>query len=578
MTVVASLARVLTLRAAIVAGAAGLGAFLLVQEAPAGVDRDDILNAVVGWTFVGSGVLAWHRRPANRIGPLLTIAGLVWLVGRTLQQFDSAITFTGGIIVGVLWPALVSWILLAFPEGRLATRFDRTVLTLIAVGAGPAEIAWLLFWEPAGGPGNALLISPNEVIADAIDTIQRFVIVVGLLVLAGLLTRRWYRAGVALRRSLMPVLAGAVALLFGAVLTILDKFDVPTDAFNALVLLLFAGIPIMVVVALVQARLARAGVAELVVELRDNPSPHHLREMLARALGDPSLTLAYWLTRTKEYVDTQGQHVDATNTAPGRAATRIDGSWDRVALLIHDDAILAEPELLSAVATTAAIALENGQLHAELTARLADLQASRTRVIEAGQVERKQLARNLHDGAQQRLVALSLQLSLLQRRLADDSRATNGIAQAKEEIAATLADLREVARGLHPSSLTLQGLPNAVRSMARRMPIPVSVDLTLPGQLREPIDLAIYYLVSESLANIGKHAQASSARIRIHNTSAWVDVEVRDDGVGGADTIAGSGLQGLADRVESLGGQFTVTSAPGQGTCITARLPCTASD
>ncbi len=246
------------------------------------------------------------------------------------------------------------------------------------------------------------------------------------------------------------------------------------------------------------------------MELHDDPAPGDLRDALARALGDPSISLAYWLPDFGIHVDGAGRPVEAA-PAGTRSATVIEQDGRPVALLEHDAALDDEPELLEAVTAAAAIALENARLHAELQARLEDLRGSRARVIEAGQRERQRLERDLHDGAQQRLIALSLDLSVLGRQLDGDADAKARLEHARSEIASSLEELRDVARGLHPAVVSGHGLPVALESLVAAAPLPVQLTVALPGRLSEQLEVAAYYLVSESLANIAKHAHATSA-------------------------------------------------------------------
>jgi signal transduction histidine kinase len=213
-------------------------------------------------------------------------------------------------------------------------------------------------------------------------------------------------------------------------------------------------------------------------------------------------------------------------------------------------------------------------LHAELRARLEELRGSRARVIEAGQSERQRLERNLHDGAQQRLVALSLELSLLEERLDGDPDATARLAVARDEIASSLEELREVARGLHPAVVSAHGLEVALEQLAARAAVPVTLTVRVGSRLPESLEVAAYYLVSESLANVGKYARASSASVVVTRRQSDVLVEIVDDGIGGADESRGSGLRGLADRVEALGGKLRVWSPAGGGTRVRAEIPC----
>jgi signal transduction histidine kinase len=246
----------------------------------------------------------------------------------------------------------------------------------------------------------------------------------------------------------------------------------------------------------------------------------------------------------------------------------------RVAALVHDPALSDEPELLDAVTAAAGIAIEKSQLNVELRARVEELRGSRARIVEAGQRERQRLERNLHDSAQHRLVALSLQLSLLEEQLAGDRSAAAQLAHARREIDTSLDELREIAHGIHPAVVSGHGLAVALEQLAARAPVPVHLSVEIEGRLPEEVEVAAYYLISESLANIGKYAQASTATVEVARDNGHVRVEVVDDGIGGADTEDGSGLRGLADRVEALGGQLRVWSPRGGGTRVRAEIPC----
>jgi signal transduction histidine kinase len=258
----------------------------------------------------------------------------------------------------------------------------------------------------------------------------------------------------------------------------------------------------------------------------------------------------------------------------GDGVTLIDRNGMRVAALQHDPGLHDEPELLDAVTAGAGIALENGRLHAELRARLEELSGSRARIIDAGQKERKRLERDLHDGAQQRLVALSLELTALEERLEGDPDTRTQLDQARREIATSLEELRDLARGIHPAVVSGHGLEIALEQLAARAPVPVRLSVEVEGRLPERLEVAAFYLVSESLANIGKHARATSATVDVAREIGQIIVEVIDDGIGGADTERGSGLRGLADRVEALEGRLRVWSPSGGGTRLRAEIPC----
>ncbi len=214
------------------------------------------------------------------------------------------------------------------------------------------------------------------------------------------------------------------------------------------------------------------------------------------------------------------------------------------------------------------------RLNDELHARLEELAASRARIVTAGDVERRRLERNLHDGAQQRLVALALALRVALSQLDSDPAAARAtLADARDELALALDELRELARGLHPAVLSDRGLRAAVEMLAGRAPVPVEIAEIPDERLPEPVEAAAYYLIAEALTNVTRYAEASAVRVRVAASDGSVFVEVSDDGVGGADPAAGSGLRGLADRVEALGGTLEVVSPAGAGTSLRARIP-----
>jgi signal transduction histidine kinase len=241
---------------------------------------------------------------------------------------------------------------------------------------------------------------------------------------------------------------------------------------------------------------------------------------------------------------------------------------------VHDPSLHDEPALLDAVGAAAGIALENARLHAELLARVDELRGTRARILEASQSERRRLERDLHDGAQQRLVALTLELGLLETRLGDDPDARRSLAQVRSEVSQSLEELRALARGIHPAVVTGHGLAVALEGLAARTPVPEQLDVEVGAGVPESIEVAAYFLVSESLTNVAKYAHASAARVAVSRANGDLVVEVADDGVGGACADGGSGLRGLADRVEALGGRLDVSSPQGAGTRVHAEIPC----
>jgi signal transduction histidine kinase len=298
-----------------------------------------------------------------------------------------------------------------------------------------------------------------------------------------------------------------------------------------------------------------------------------VREMLAESLGDRTLSIAYWLPDRNTFVDEAGRPVDLPDPGSGRAWTAVENNGVRVAAIVHDAALDTGPELVQAAAAAAALALDNERLKADLRARVEELRVSRVRIVEAADAARRRLERDLHDGAQQQLVSLALDLRLLKGRVRG-TEAEPLVDTLAEKLAAALGELRELARGIHPAILTDRGLGPAIEALAARVPVDVESDVEVHERLSEPIEAAAYFVVAEALTNIVKYANATSARVVVRRAADVVTVEVDDDGAGGARIGGGSGLRGLQDRLAALDGTLSVESPVGGGTRLRARIPC----
>jgi signal transduction histidine kinase len=324
---------------------------------------------------------------------------------------------------------------------------------------------------------------------------------------------------------------------------------------------------------LLRSRLARSGLADLFRELGSLRGVR-LEAGLAKVLGDPALVLAYRVPGERMYMDGGGRAVALPAAGGDRAAAPVERDGSELAMLVYDASLEDDPELVAAVAAAAAIALDDARLQAESEDRLAELRASRERIVAAGDAERRRLERNLHDGAQQRLVFVALQLRMIQTRLETDPAAAKGlVTSAGEELSRALEELRELARGIHPSVLN-HGLKAALHSLASRSGVPTTVSFEAPERLPEPVELAAYFVACEALANVAKYAQATRATVRVSRRDGVAVIEIADDGIGGARETGGTGLQGLADRVAALDGTLRILSPPGAGTVVTADLPC----
>ena len=563
---------------------AGLGAasIMLGNEVRHASPADVALVLAVGWSFVWSGLIAWRLRPDNPTGPVMVATGLLRF-GEALFWSQDPAVFTIGHIFSYGYLVGIAYILLAFPSGRLETPLLRGLFWAAAIAAGPLQVAWLL----TGGheqaracadcPVNLLELTKAPDLAGAIRMGE---IAIGVIVAAismVILVQRWRSASAPLRFAITPVIWAGVAVSGAQVLRYMSfALGVPLGRMPEVLLdLTLALMAFAFLVGVARTRLARSAVADLVAELGHSPGPGELRAALARAVRDPSLEIAYWLAADERFVDSSGKPVAMPGLDDSQVVTMVEREGRRVAALVHDPAVMDDESLLRAVAAAAGLHLENEQLQAELRSQLEEVRASRARIVEATQEERRRIERNLHDGTQQRLVSIAMALGLADAKVATDAEAARHlITEAKEGLSSALEELREISQGIHPGILTERGLGNAVDELALRMHLPIEVDVRLSERLPSPVETAAYYVISEALTNIAKHARANRARVRVGREDGQARIAISDDGRGGADASVGSGLRGLRDRVEALGGRFVVESLPGEGTHIEVEIPC----
>jgi signal transduction histidine kinase len=552
--------------AALVAGVAVSAAVFTSDSADHAV-RTGALTLVIGLSWVGAGLVALHRRPENRTGLIMVATGFLWFLAQ-LGYADNHRLNTVGTATELLFILGFAYLLLSFPDGRLHSRFERVLMGIGFIVGAVLQLAWILF---DGDPENLLAVTDSPDAEMAIENVQRALGAAVSVATAIVVVRRWRRASAPLRRAAEPVLwAGAASFVALAVSAVNDIVDQPLGDVEWLWWLVFATVPFAFLAGLLRVQMARSAVAQLVLELGQAPEPGHVRDALARALGDPELRLAYWVPERKGFVDAAGRPVELSADA-----TVVERGGRRIAALEHDPALAEQQELLESVGAAAALALENERLNAELRARLEDLRASRARIVEAAEAERRRVERNLHDGAQQRLVSIAMQLGLMERKLKTDPEAAKPILhEAREDLAIALQELRELSQGIHPSLLTERGLEAALGELPLRTPVPLELEFSIEERLPAQVEAAAYYVVSEALANVTKYAQATAVRVRVDRVDGKAVVEVADDGVGGADSSRGSGLSGLTDRVEALGGRLALVSPVGRGTIVRAEIPC----
>jgi signal transduction histidine kinase len=564
-------------------------ALLLPSISPIGYAEGDSLatvtfHSIVGLLWLAAALVTLVRQPANPLWKLILIYVLwnwfFWALQWTPYPMVQGIAFR----FAPLAPVVLAHILVAYPSGHLRTRFDRAVVGtvyLVVLGSG---VLGALLWQPdpscssAFCPQNILLVWPANDLADAIGrALSLAVPLIGAAVVLAV-WRHWRAAAPAARRVLLPVVVAvpayyavyAVSSVGGALELepLMAAIHLPSLVANAIV-------PLGVLLGVLRMRLDRGRVAGLVVELGRGVPVGGLRDVLARALGDPTLQLAFATPGAAGYIDGAGRPVELVADAPGRALARIERNGEPLAVLVHDPAIDEEdPGLVEAVSSAARLAIENERLTAQVRAQLEEVRVSRARIVEATDEGRRRVERDLHDGAQQRLVALAMRLE--QARASTEGSARL-IDETTAELREAIAEVRGLARGLYPPILTEAGLAAAVESLAERASIPVEV--RIPDTRFPPaVEVTAYFVVAEALTNTSRHAGATTAHVVGSVADGALSVTIADDGRGGADPGRGSGLRGLADRVAASDGSLDVSSAPGRGTTVRVRLPLDGGD
>ncbi len=568
------------------AAAALAGAFAVasaVLEHRAGLRYySAVPDALAGWAFITGGMVAFRSRQLDRTGALMIAIGLILNIGSIGFCVHDILPYTNWLS-GLAGP-LLAQLLLQYPSRALRSRLERAVLAAaylqVLVGHGVLEVFTdLRHYFGCPCPHSFPAVS-NPGVFHALLTEARISLVVIAAAVLALVVRRWRRSSGPTRRALNPLwfagLATGAALILGALPGFAPLSASRASAAAAVVTVIWLCVPVALLADLVRIRRSRSAVADLVVALGRAPGPAGVRQALTEALGDPTLCVCYWSPDTRSFVDENGRPADPVPPA-GRAATEVTADGAPLARLVYGGELLDQRPLLDAVIAAARLALENARLQAALAAQLEEVRASRARIVQAGLDERRKVERNLHDGAQQRLLALSLTIAMIsdQRTAApgDLPRLSRLLEAARGEIRAAIGELRELGRGIHPAVLANEGLAAAAETLAALAPLPVTVRIE-PGRYPAAVEAGAYFVIAEALANIAHHARASRAEITARRAGGQLIVEIGDDGIGGAPACGGTGLTGLADRVAALGGQLTVTSPAGHGTTILAGLPC----
>ena len=570
----------LALVGVVIAGLAGSARLTATFNRP--TDLVTALHVATGFAFVVTGAIAALRRPRNRVGLLMVAVGITWFV-IDLQFVPSSVTYTIGNLFGIVTWAVLGQLALSYPSGRLEYVRDGVLVGAIYLWMLLGNVLTEVFFaDPAAAAQtyhNLLAVHSNAAQHDTASKVQLGVnILLGVLALVAL-AAHWRAQSRLGRRALAPVI-WASAPIFGAVLALdavgLVKYpDWLSAALPAITPLAILTLPLAFLAGLVRTNLARLAVGHLVVEIGAVSTPEGLRASLARAVGDPTLAVVYRVPGATRWVDAHGRAAELPHRGSDRSYTLLERHGEPVAALVHDRVVEDDPALIASVAATASLALERERLEAEVRAQLVEVRASRARIVEAADAERQRLQRDLHDGAQQRLVALAMRLSRTREMLngaAPD--AAQSLADASEQLQCALQELRELSSGIHPAILVESGLHPALDSIADHAAVPVHIDAVPEQRLPAGVEACAYFIVSEAVTNAAKHASASSVHVRLERVDGSLHLTVQDDGVGGADRSRGSGIAGLHDRVAALGGSLNVESPPGHGTRVSAELPC----
>ena len=486
-------------------------------------------DLVTGWTLIACGLAGWARRPESRSGPLLTATGFAWFAANLLG--DPALYLHRGPLLHLT---------LSYPSGRLGSRLDR-VAVAVAYGAALVPAVW-----------------SSDIATFALCALFVLAAVRAHLRALGR-ERHTRRAALAATAFVSAVLAGSAIARLAAPTA--ELTDATLLVYEAALCLLAVGL----LAGLVVQPWTRTKVTDLVVDLGQTGSGT-LREALAEALGDPTLQIGYWIGEA--YVDSAGRPLALPAAQSGRKVTRVDRDGEAIAVLVHDAAVLDDPSLSDALARAARLAAANAGLQAEVQTQVDELAESRRRLVHAGDEERRRLERRLHETVQSRLAGIVGTLEHAQPGTAGGEP----LRRVQEQLDLALHELRDLAAGLHPGGVEHGGLPTALAALAERSPVPLDLQVA-DIRMEEEIERAIWFVCSEALANVIKHASASSATISVRERSGRLLVEIGDDGVGGAGLGAGNGLAGLADRVEALGGTLAIDSPIGGGTRLTVELP-----
>ena len=523
---------------------------------------------VVGLSFMTAGWVAWYQRPDNRLGPLMMVAGGCWYL-TNLQYTGVHVLYGVGYWLTYVDIVVLAHVALAYPDGRVNGRWLRWLLAsaygsyLVLQGGRYLTEGSIspIGWHPSPLSRWGDLLSLNALIY---GTLFWMVIL-----------WRWERADRAARRRHGKVWTGILlvnaTLGAGAVASLAHRGDIGQIMLLAYGLGLVA-LPFVVLSSVLHGRLVRGRVADLVIALDQPVDPPTLRRLLAVAIGDPTLEVLF-RSEAGDYANIDGRTVGLPDPArTDRTVTFVCDGAHQLAALVHDPVVADRPGQVRAVVAAARLALSNARLQALQLRQVEELQSSRKRIALAAIGERRRIERDLHDGAQQRLLRLSW-LAQRARQLATGDEVPALLGELVREVSQTTTELRELAQGLYPQLLTERGLAVAIEEYAVRAPLVVRVDLPAT-RFADAVETTAFFIIMEAIVNAAKHAQTDSVDVAGRVEPGRLVIDIRDRGVGGADPRGGTGLRNMADRLTALDGTLTVDSPPGHGTHVRVVLPC----
>ncbi|MET0864714.1 MAG: histidine kinase [Nakamurella sp.] len=560
------------------AGAAlGIGAVQIAMNLvePAGPPWAVASFTGVAWVYAAAGLIAWWRRPSNRIGAVMMLCAASWLAAGLLNSGIPVLISVGMVFATVPLAAAVH-LLHAFPSGRLPDLPARLTVASGYLVAGVLQAPLYLF-EPNPPPYDLLWVADRPDLLAAGATAQSLAGAAVMIATTVLLALRVRAAEPARRRVLLPLFSYGIFAVLSVPLstTVVSPLLGLTPVGQAVFqLAVMAGLPVVFTLGVLSGRFARTGeIEELGAWLgAAEGSRPALADALASTLGDPTLRLTFWVPELEGYVDAAGYPTAVSARSGERAVAEINLADHRVGAIDYDPVLVADAELVRAAGRVVAIAADRERLTAELRSSREALRLSRARIADAGDRERRRVARDLHDGLQVQLLLLALQ--------AQEIAGAHPVAKPQAEalrtgIDSAAADLRGVVQSIMPAALIERGLSAATEDLVDRLPLRTQLAIEIQdGSLPEVVENAAYFIVAEGLANALKHANAEELSVRMAHTDGRLLVEVSDNGVGGAELNTGSGLRGLMDRTDVLGGILRVISPAGRGTTLVAELPC----